>query len=317
MNILSLFDGISCGYVALNKNKMNIKSYFSSEIDSNAIKISKQNHKNITYLGDINNWRNWNINWKNIDLIFAGFPCQDLSLSGKRLGFNGKRSSLFFIFLDILKHIKKYNKNVLFLVENVVSVKKNIDIINNKLELTPTILNSSLVSAQNRIRLYWHNWSLRYEIKDLNISFLDILEENIPFQIDDLNYLKEEHSDLISHIKNKQLILPNSPSFSTGAMRGRYINKEKNKTRQFLEFRKDLKINCITTVSKNNIIMPFKLNNKIEKELFPFRYLTQIENERGQCLPDNYTLGFSDAIRQKCIGNGWTIDIISFLLNNI
>lgn len=317
MNILSLFDGISCGYLALKNINIKINSYLASEIDLNAIQISKQNHSNIVHLGDINNWKNWNINWKNIDLIFAGFPCQDLSLAGKVLGFEGNRSILFFTFLDILKHIRKYNKNILFLVENVISTKKNISIINENLELEPTILNSSLVSAQNRIRLYWHNWKLKYELKDSNISFLDILEDNIPFTIDSNNYIKQHYPNLLTHICDHKLFIPNSESLSTGAMRGRYINKEKTKTRQFLEFRKDSKINCITTLAKNNIITPFKLNSKIEKNLFPFRFLTQIENERGQCLPDNYTLGFSNSIRQKCIGNGWTVDLISYLLNNI
>ena len=109
MKVLSLFDGISCGMVALERAGISVDSYYASEIDKNAIAISQKNYPNIIRLGDVTKWREWDIPWAEIDLLIGGSPCQGFSFAGKKLNFNDVRSKLFFEFVDILNHIKQYN----------------------------------------------------------------------------------------------------------------------------------------------------------------------------------------------------------------
>ena len=125
MKVLSLFDGISCGMVALERAGIPVDAYYASEIDKNAIAISQKNYPNIIRLGDVTKWREWDIPWADIDLLIGGSPCQSLSItqSKTRQGLNGK-SKLFFEFVDILNYIKKYSPNVKFLFENVSSMSK-------------------------------------------------------------------------------------------------------------------------------------------------------------------------------------------------
>ena len=119
MKVLSLFDGISCGMVALERAGIPVDAYYASEIDKNAITISQKNYPNIIRLGDVTKWREWDIPWAEIDLLIGGSPCQGFSFAGKQLNFNDPRSKLFFEFVDILNHIKTHNPNVKFLLENV------------------------------------------------------------------------------------------------------------------------------------------------------------------------------------------------------
>ena len=119
MNVLSLFDGISTGHLALIDADIKIDKYYASEINPYAIKITNTRFPSTIQLGDINLWRQWEIEWSEIDLILAGSPCQDLSFAGKKEGLSGNRSSLFYVFLDILNFVKEKNPNVLFLLENV------------------------------------------------------------------------------------------------------------------------------------------------------------------------------------------------------
>ena len=128
LKVLSLFDGISCGMIALERAGIPVEKYYASEIENKAIKVSNKNYPDIIQLGDINNWRNWNIDWKNIDLVIGGSPCQGLNFCRKQLNFEDPKSKLFFVYVDILNHIKKSNPNVKFLLENV-NMKKNIRIL--------------------------------------------------------------------------------------------------------------------------------------------------------------------------------------------
>ena len=129
MIVLSLFDGISTGQLALADADIQIEKYYSSEINPYAIKITNTRHPNTIQLGDINLWQEWDIEWKKIDLILAGSPCQDLSFAGSKTGLTGSKSSLFFVFLDILNFTKTQNPNVLFLLENVKMKQENLKMI--------------------------------------------------------------------------------------------------------------------------------------------------------------------------------------------
>ena len=179
MNVLSLFDGMSCGQIALERANVPVDLYYAAEIDKHAVKVTKANYPNTIHLGDVNNWREWNIDWSNIDLLIGGSPCQDFSQA--RLahaeekirvtsGLNGNKSGLFYIFLEILKHLKIKNPNVKFMLENV-KMKKQAEVeLNNFLGVEGVHINSNLVSFQNRPRIYWANWDFPIP-KNKNVSF--------------------------------------------------------------------------------------------------------------------------------------------------
>lgn len=176
MNILSLFDGISTGYLALKNIGIKIDNYYSSEIDKYANAVSEYNFPEIIRLGDINNWQKWNIEWDKIDLILAGSPCQGFSSSGKGLNFEDPRSKLFFEFTEILNYTKSKNPKVLFLLENVKMKKEWQNIITNYVKAEPIEINSALVSAQSRKRLYWTNIKNIIQPVDKKILLKDIIE---------------------------------------------------------------------------------------------------------------------------------------------
>jgi len=320
MIVLSLFDGISCGMVALKRAGIKVDKYYSSEIDKYSIAISKKNHPEIIHLGDINNWKTWKI--EKPDLIIGGSPCQGFSFAGKGLNFNDYRSKLFFVFIDILK---KYNPKY-FLLENVVMNKKYENIITDYIGVNPICLNSALVSAQNRNRLYWFNWNIS-DIKDKGKYLKDILEYNT-----------NEKWINCGRIITRRLVNGKRADYNP-----------KHKKIQRIEIRNDSKTGTLTSVQKDNIIVflnnkgnlkkqndksncidanyfkgvdnhaqrtmigKFDLNNK----LISYRKLTPIECERLQTLPDNYTEGVSNTQRYKMLGNGWTVDIITHILKGI
>jgi len=114
MNILSLFNGMNTGRVALDNVGINVNNYYSSEIKPYAIELTQHHHPDTIQVGDVTKWKEWDIDWGTIDLVLSGSPCQDLSIAGKRAGIFGSRSSLFFVFMAIRGHIKKENPDVLF-----------------------------------------------------------------------------------------------------------------------------------------------------------------------------------------------------------
>lgn len=176
MNVLGLFDGISTGYLALKNIGIKIDKYYSSEIDKYANAVSEYNFPEIIRLGDINNWHNWNIEWDKIDLILAGSPCQGFSSSGKGLNFEDPRSKLFFEFAEILNYTKSKNPKVLFLLENVKMKKEWQNVITNYVKVEPIEINSALVSAQSRKRLYWTNIKNITQPENKKILLKDIIE---------------------------------------------------------------------------------------------------------------------------------------------
>ena len=173
MKVLSLFDGIACGKVALERAGIPIEKYYASEIDKHAINIAMKNHPNIIQIGDVTKVDFNSFGGGQIDMLIAGSPCQGFSFAGKQLNFNDPRSKLFFEFVRALKAIRpKY-----FLLENVKMKKEYENIISSELGVNPVEINSSLVSAQNRKRLYWTNWSIT-KPKDKKILLKDIVHEN-------------------------------------------------------------------------------------------------------------------------------------------
>jgi len=178
MNYLSLFDGSSCGQVALDRNGCLREGdkYFASEIDPWAIKITQKNYPNTIQVGDVRFVSARVV--PDIDLILAGSPCQGFSFSGQGLAFDDPRSALFFEFTRILEECRRYNPDVKFLLENVRMKQEYQDIISGYLGVEPVAINSSLVSAQNRYRLYWCNWDIT-QPEDKGLTLRDVLVEGV------------------------------------------------------------------------------------------------------------------------------------------
>lgn len=155
MNILSLFDGMACGYEALKRACIPVTAYYASEVDKYAITVAKANHPDIIHLGDVR--RSWEWELPKIDLLIGGSPCQGFSFAGQRLNFNDPRSKLFFKFAGIKRNLEKKNPDLKFMLENVRMDKRAEGFISQMLGVQPIMINSALVSAQNRMRLYWTN----------------------------------------------------------------------------------------------------------------------------------------------------------------
>ena len=186
MNVLSLFNGMNTGRQALENVGIKVNKYYSSEIKPYAIELTQHHFPDTIQVGDVTKWREWDIDWKTINLVLSGSPCQDLSAAGKRAGINGSKSSLFFVFVEILEHIKSLNPKVLFLQENVGRASKlDIGIMSRALGVYPCRINSKLVTAQLRDRYYWSNIKTKetmFDIvtdipqpKDRGIMFKDII----------------------------------------------------------------------------------------------------------------------------------------------
>lgn len=203
MKVLSLFDGMSCGQIALKQLGVIPDVYYASEIDKYAISQTQLNFPDTVQLGDVTKWREWNIDWKSLDLILAGSPCQGFSFAGKQLAFDDPRSKLFFVFIDILNHVRSFNPNVLFLLENVNMKKSHMRVISEYCGVFPVNINSNLVSAQNRDRWYWTN------IRTKQIGLFGELHSDIPQPADKgimLRDVLEEVVDEKYYIKSKKML---------------------------------------------------------------------------------------------------------------
>lgn len=301
LTVLSLFDGIACGRVALDRAGIPVRRYIASEIEPNAIRAAQANFPDIEQIGDVMNVDTTKL--PEIDLLIGGSPCQGFSSSGKGLNFVDPRSRLFFEYVRILKEVKpKY-----FLLKNVKMRKEWEKIITEYVGVEPIEINSSLVSAQNRVRLYWTNIPNIALPMDRGIALSDILED----------------------------IEWNQP----GAIRGRRLNKgvivgrrlneaghrqDYDKTvpiTQCLEVRATNtdKSNCITTVDKDNVLTPLPPGRYPDafKRGLPFRYYTTVEYCRLQTLPDHYLDMIPESQARKAIGDGWTVDVIAHILAGI
>ena len=175
MNVLSLFDGMSCGQIALERAEIKYDNYFASEIDKYAIQVCKSNYPNTKHIGDVTLVKGSDL--PKIDLLIGGSPCQGFSFAGKQLNFEDQRSKLFFEFVRLLNELKpKY-----FLLENVKMKKEHQNVITKYLGVKPVMINSSLVSAQSRKRLYWTNIPEINHPEDMGILLSSILESQVCF----------------------------------------------------------------------------------------------------------------------------------------
>jgi len=298
MKILSLFDGISCGRIALEKAGITVDNYYSSEIDRFAMQISEKNYPDIKQLGDIKTINLNKIN--NIDLLIGGSPCQDLSFSNEeRLGLEGKKSNLFWDYVRILKTLKpKY-----FLLENVRMEKKWEDVITKELGVEAIKINSALVSAQSRNRLYWTNIPNITQPTDLGIELFNIIEKAINvkyfYALKSVEYLDRNpiNRRFCNYIDSKKSTCVTA-NFRKGVPYNVFVYKNKD-------------------FAKDHELMEFVGTNADPFENVVIRKLTPIECERLQTLPDNYTAGVSDTQRYNMIGNGWTVDIVAHIFKNL
>ena len=181
MKVLSLFDGMSCGRIALDQLGISLETYYASEIDKYAMQVSQNNYPDIIQLGDVLTWKEWDIDWASIDLVTGGFPCQAWSLAGKQLGDKDERGKMFWVMLDIMQNVLKHNPNAYYLMENVRMKKEFEEYITTHAEnALPNVhkykINSALVSAQNRVRYYWTNIPGIQQPEDKGIVLRDILD---------------------------------------------------------------------------------------------------------------------------------------------
>jgi DNA-cytosine methyltransferase len=369
MNVLSLFDGMSCGQIALKELGVKVDNYFAAEIDKHAIQVTKHNFPNTIHLGDVTKVSSSDL--PKIDLLMGGSPCQGFSFAGKQLAFDDPRSKLFFEFVRLKDELSpKY-----FLLENVRMAKEHENVITRFMGVEPIYINSALLSAQSRPRVYWTNINahpsglfgdlkcLIPQPKDKGVLLRDILENEVPekYYLSDkmLNYFSKRAANFnggkvnIRNNEDKASCLTSSMAscdisdnfikidtnlnvaknqdkancFTAGgnsgglhsdmnlivASRGRNVENPKSRqtgltTEQQLEPRLDGKTNCLTSVQKDNLVM--------HTQDFKIRRLTPTECKRLQTVPDWYDMSVvSDTQQYKMLGNGWTIEVIKYILN--
>jgi DNA (cytosine-5)-methyltransferase 3A len=340
MNVLSLFDGMSCGRIALERLGIKVDNYYASEIDKYAIQVSQANYPNIIQVGDVTELDTSTL--PKIDLIMGGSPCQGFSFAGKQLAFDDPRSALFFEFVRCVEELKpKY-----FLLENVRMKKEYLDVISEYMGVEPIMINSALVSAQNRVRYYWTNIPGIEQPEQRGIVLRDILETKEVEGLSDkaIDYMNRSSSKwsggktrkdiYIKHESEKGMCL--TANMHKGVPYGviavdsyrevrteeaKRLRKEmRQKTgkdhtpfrAKKLVPRDDGKVGTLTTSLTND----HKISLTKEQDVY-WRKLTPVECERLQTVPDNYTNHVSNTQRYKMLGNGWTIEVITHILKNM
>jgi DNA (cytosine-5)-methyltransferase 3A len=293
MNVLSLFDGISCGQLALQRTSVEVENYFASEIDKYAIQVTQHHFPNTVQLGSVVGLDTSKL--PTIDLLIGGSPCQSFSRSGDNTGFDGK-SGLFWEYVRILNEVKP----TYFLLENVVMKKEWENIITEAIGVEPVMIDSKFFSAQKRQRLYWTNIPIDKNIEDRNINILDILIPNGDEKIINDHILVLDINEEGFKIKN---------GTKTGylyAKEGDCVNLEFPKSQNRRGRVSYGKTNTINTACNYGVIVNGNL-----------RELNITEYERLQTLPDGYTSMISLNQRKNVLGNGWTVDVIGHIFKNL
>lgn len=277
MNILSVFDGMSCGRIALDRIGAHVDNYFSSEIDKYAIQVANANWPQDTAnrLGDVTKVRGEDL--PPIDLLIGGSPCQGFSFAGKQLAFDDPRSALFFEFVRLLKECKPK----FFLLENVRMKQEFQDVISNILGVEPIAINSRLLTYNQRKRIYWTNIPCGGPPEDRNLKTKD--------------FIGGDSYGTIRVLKDKTRVVVESDEIHS--LTARYTDLNGSSRPVII-----LDRGCIGEAFDSS------------KVGTSYRMLTPIECERLQTVPDNYTSCVSNPQRYKMLGNGWTVDVIAHIL---
>lgn len=309
LKILSLFDGCSIGQQAIKDLRIRNYTYYASEIDKYAISITQKNFPKTIQIGDVTN-----VNGKDfdkVDLLIGGSPCQGFSFAGKQLNFEDPRSKLFFEYVRILKELREKNPDIKFLLENVLMKEKSIKVISDLLGQKPRMINSAIFTAQSRKRLYWTNINLpAFLPEDRGIVLKDILEsgdiDRLKSYCIDANYFKGSSHENYLKKSRRQIVFVKSGNKKGYEIANEgdsiYIGYPNSNTRRGRVSKKSGTIQTICHITTLQ-------NDQVRK-------LTPMECERLQGLPDNYTEGVSDTQRYKMLGNGFTRDVIEWILSH-
>ena len=285
MNVLSLFDGISCGRVALERAGIDVTTYVASEIDKYAIQVSQKNHPDIVHVGDVADLSAKDLSC-DIDLLIGGSPCQGFSFAGKQLNFDDPRSALLFEYVRLLEECEpKW-----FLLENVRMKKEYQDVISGILGVEPHRINSSLVSAQNRDRLYWTNIPLDSPIEDQGIVGVDFTGQFL-----DLG--RKLNRDVVWRRRSGVLDCLG------------YYGKNSTSQRVYGVHGKLPTLLVNNTGGNNPLWLSLDESEAYRASIHFCEWL--------QTLPEDYTSGIPDNQRYRTLGNGWTIDVLVSFFRNL
>lgn len=316
MNVLSLFDGMSCGRIALDRIGVKVDNYFASEVDKYAIKVAQANYPDTVQLGDVRNVHTedgyLHTNHPEddprayeIDLLIGGSPCQGFSFAGKQLNFDDPRSKLFWEYVRLLKELKP----TYFLLENVRMKKESMDVITDALGVEPIYINSSRVSAQNRQRYYWTNIPMYAFPEDKGIQLKDILEDGYvdrdKAHCIDANYFKGGNLKSYFEKHRRQLVFSKDGLCHVGD-----ADIKGNDTIRRV-YHPDGKAPTLTTMGGGH------REPKTYVSPDAWRKLTPLECERLQTVPEGYTNHVSNTQRYKMLGNGWTVDVVAHIFNGM
>lgn len=298
MNVLSLFDGISCGQIALERAGFKVKNYYASEVYDKAIQVTQQNYPNTKQLGDVTKIDKEVISkLPEIDLLIGGSPCQGFSYAGKQLNFDDPRSKLFFEYVRILKEVSP----TYFLLENVRMKKEFQDVISEQLGVEPIVINSRLMSGQLRHRLYWTNIPDITQPKDLKITLQDLLTSG---------YTERDKARCLLEGDSRPLITP-AKMFHRHYQQGFHTLVFKDKQHY---------LDCASHYEEHFKGKGVKGIDSYTGDLSVYdgvRYLNQVELERLQTMPQGYTKGLTRNQTAGVLGDGWTVDVITHMFKNI
>lgn len=340
VNVFSGFDGLSAGKLAFSRAGIAVGNYYRSEIDTFANKVAISHFPDDIQLGDITRWRDWDIDWSSIDYVIGGSPCQGFSFAGQQLAFDDPRSRLFFVWHEILYHVWTLNPNVKYLLENVKMKKEHLDIISHYMGVSPILINSALLSAQNRNRYYWCNWTVD-QPQDAGILIYDILEDLtstdsllsseavarfVPCERTPLGQIgSTAHEGTIGSRDRVYAADGKAPTLTATS----YKQPPQYAVRATVQANAEHTINGksptltaamgtgggnVPLYASADIVVKHKGRYLNATDRLLFKKFTPLECERLQTFPDNYTAMLSNTQRYKSLGNSWTVDVIAHIL---